>query len=118
MATKRKRTQARKAKGTRAAARRARKPAGARAKAGTRRVAEAAEDRAPGDEAREIFRSYDYDGSGSIDAGELARLLEALGMAPTEEDLAVALEVVDANHSGKISWPEFSAWWRAQATVR
>jgi Ca2+-binding EF-hand superfamily protein len=78
----------------------------------------AAEDRPPRDEVREIFRSYDRDGSGSIDAAELARLLEALGMAPTEEDLAVALEVVDANHGGNVSWPEFSAWWRAQATVR
>ena len=116
MATKGKRTKARKAGGTRTAARRARKPA--RPRAATPRVAPAADDQAPRDEVREIFRSYDYDGSGSIDAGELARLLEALGMAPSEEDLAVALDVVDANHSGKVSWSEFSAWWRAQATVR
>jgi Ca2+-binding EF-hand superfamily protein len=62
-------------------------------------------------EAFEIFRAYDRDNSGSIDRRELARLLEALGMAVTEDELAVAVDVVDANHSGKISWPEFRAWW-------
>lgn len=65
-------------------------------------------------EVREIFRAYDRDGSGSIDRSEFSRLLEALGMTPDEEELAVALDVVDANHSGKISWPEFYAWWTSR----
>ena len=63
------------------------------------------------DEVFEIFRTYDRDNSGSIDRREFARLLEALGMGITEEELAVAIDVVDQNHSGKISWPEFRAWW-------
>lgn len=63
------------------------------------------------EEVFEIFRVYDRDGSGSIDRQEFARLLEALGSAPSEDELAVALDVVDANHSGKISWHEFKAWW-------
>lgn len=63
------------------------------------------------EETFEIFKTYDRDGSGSIDRGEFARLLEALGSTPTEDELAVALEVVDANHSGRISWDEFKAWW-------
>jgi hypothetical protein len=63
------------------------------------------------EEVFEIFRVYDRDGSGSIDRQEFARLLEALGSAPSEDELAVALDVVDANHSGKISWDEFKAWW-------
>lgn len=71
-------------------------------------------DEAPRDEVLEIFRSYDRDGSGSIDRGELASLLEALGMAPSEEDVGIALEIVDRNRSGKVSWPEFSAWWRSR----
>jgi Ca2+-binding EF-hand superfamily protein len=62
----------------------------------------------------ELFRHYDRDGSGSMDAAELARLLEALGMSPSEEDLRVALDVVDRNRSGKISWSEFSAWWKGR----
>ncbi len=63
------------------------------------------------EEVFEIFKVYDRDGSGSIDRGEFARLLEALGSAPSEEELSVALDVVDSNHSGKISWDEFKAWW-------
>ena len=63
------------------------------------------------EEVFEIFRVYDRDGSGSIDRQEFSRLLEALGSSPSEDELAVALDVVDANHSGKISWDEFKAWW-------
>jgi hypothetical protein len=64
-------------------------------------------------EAFEVFKSFDRDGSGSIDRGEFARLLEALGQGITEEELNVALDVVDSNHSGRISWPEFLTWWTA-----
>jgi hypothetical protein len=66
------------------------------------------------EETFEIFKAYDRDGSGSIDRGEFSRLLEALGQAPSEDELAVALDVVDANHSGKISWDEFKAWWSSR----
>lgn len=62
----------------------------------------------------QLFKAYDADGSGSIDRAELATLLEALGQSPSEEELEVALDVVDANHSGKISWDEFRAWWSNQ----
>ena len=72
------------------------------------------EDRPARDEVLEIFRAYDRNHSGSIDRAELARLLEALGAAPTEEELQIAVEEIDRNRSGKISWPEFRDWWRAQ----
>ena len=62
----------------------------------------------------EIFKSFDRDNSGSIDKAELSRLLEALGQDVGEDELAVALEVIDANHSGRISWGEFKAWWSAR----
>lgn len=74
----------------------------------------AREERESKDEVLELFRHYDRNGSGSIDAAELARLLEALGAPPSEEELAIALDVVDRNRSGKISWSEFSAWWRGR----
>ncbi|MBL8918404.1 MAG: EF-hand domain-containing protein [Myxococcaceae bacterium] len=69
------------------------------------------EDEVEQDEVFEIFKVYDTDGSGSIDRAEFSRLLEALGQTPGEEELAIALDVVDANHSGRISWDEFKAWW-------
>lgn len=69
------------------------------------------EDEVEQDEVFEIFKVYDTDGSGSIDRAEFSRLLEALGQTPSEDELAIALDVVDANHSGRISWDEFKAWW-------
>jgi hypothetical protein len=66
------------------------------------------------DEAFEVFKSFDRDGSGSIDRRELARLLEALGQAISEEELEIALDAVDSNRSGRISWDEFKAWWSAR----
>lgn len=63
------------------------------------------------DETFEIFKSFDRDGSGSIDRAELARLLEALDQQLSEEDLEIALSVIDANGSGRVSWDEFKAWW-------
>lgn len=63
------------------------------------------------DETFEIFKTFDRDGSGSIDSAELSRLLEALGQRPDDDELAIALDVVDANRSGRISWDEFKAWW-------
>jgi EF-hand domain pair len=65
-------------------------------------------------ERREVFNHYDRDGSGTIERGEFARLLEALGAELTEEQLAAGLAEVDRNHSGRISWGEFSAWWEAR----
>jgi Ca2+-binding EF-hand superfamily protein len=72
------------------------------------------DDRPPRDEVLEIFRAYDRNHSGSIDRAELAALLEALGAAPSEEELQIAVEEIDRNGSGKISWQEFRDWWRAQ----
>lgn len=62
----------------------------------------------------EIFKSFDRDGSGSIDRTELSRLLEALDQPLEEEDLEIALSVIDSNGSGRVSWHEFKAWWSAR----
>ena len=72
---------------------------------------ELSEGEGEGDEVFEVFKTFDRDGSGSIDRAELSRLLEALGQDLPEEELAMALEVIDVNHSGRISWTEFKAWW-------
>ena len=71
------------------------------------------DDKEHGSEVFEIFRTYDRDHSGSINRGELAHLLEALGGGISEEELTIALGEIDANHSGKISWMEFKTWWVA-----
>lgn len=65
----------------------------------------------PEDEVVEIFQTYDRDGSGSIDSQEFARMLEALGQDLSDDELLIALDVVDTDASGRISWTEFKAWW-------
>lgn len=62
-------------------------------------------------DARPVFDRFDTDGSGAIDRKELARLLEALGRDPSDEDLEAIFAKVDANGSGRIAWKEFEAWW-------
>ena len=63
------------------------------------------------DEITEIFGHYDKDKSGSIDPTELLVLLRALGDEPTADDLAMALEALDLDHNGQISFAEFVTWW-------
>lgn len=62
-------------------------------------------------EIREIFDHYDRDGNGSIDRGELVKLLRALGSDADDDELAAAFEVLDADGSGDIDFDEFQAWW-------
>lgn len=62
-------------------------------------------------EIREIFAHFDKDKSHSIEAIELLAVLRALGDEPTAEELAMALEGLDTDHNGRISFDEFVAWW-------
>ena len=72
------------------------------------------EDAGPKDEVWEIFRRYDTDRNGYIDQRELSYVCEALGMSIGDDELAIAFDAIDTNRSGKISWDEFSAWWRSR----
>ncbi|MEE2828554.1 MAG: EF-hand domain-containing protein [Myxococcota bacterium] len=63
------------------------------------------------DEIRQTFEHFDRNGNGTIEVGELARLLEALGASPSAEELAAGLEALDGNRNGMIDFDEFVAWW-------
>lgn len=67
-----------------------------------------------GDELVDIFQRYDRDRTGFIERNEFARLLEALGQDTEEEMLAVALDVVDSERTGKVSFQNFKRWWTAR----
>eukprot|EP00979_Chaetoceros_neogracilis_P013992 scaffold4289_cov246-Chaetoceros_neogracile.AAC.4 len=56
---------------------------------------------------REAFLSFDKDRSGTIDVWELRQVLEALGQAPTEDELFQMISEVDENMSGSIDFGEF-----------
>jgi Ca2+-binding EF-hand superfamily protein len=58
------------------------------------------------------FARYDRDGSGDIDASELAVMLQDLGVEPSEERIRLAIDLLDVNGDGKVSFEEFGKWWR------
>lgn len=59
------------------------------------------------DNCREAFLAFDKDRSGTIDVWELRQVLEAMGQAPTEDELFTMISEVDENMSGSIDFGEF-----------
>jgi Ca2+-binding EF-hand superfamily protein len=62
----------------------------------------------PGDarlkEMREIFAMFDEDGSGSIDASELGRVLDAMGVRVGKAKLAEMIREVDTPGGESSGW--------------
>ena len=62
----------------------------------------------PGDaqlkEMREIFAMFDEDGSGSIDASELGRVLDAMGVSVSKARLAQMISEVDTPGGESSGW--------------
>eukprot|EP00759_Apiculatamorpha_spiralis_P053719 PhF_6_TR6326/c0_g1_i1/m.9585 len=58
-----------------------------------------------------VFRRYDKDGNGKIDAEEvhtlISDLIAATGMTMTDEDLKEFLSLIDADEDGRINLEEF-----------
>jgi len=66
------------------------------------------------DERRRIkikFDEADADGSGELDASELAAFCESLGTKLSPEELEAALLILDESGDGNISYEEFAEWW-------
>jgi len=54
-----------------------------------------------------VFRTFDLDGSGGIDAQELALLLAAMGQGASQQQVTKVLSSVTLNKFGEIEWPAF-----------
>jgi len=59
------------------------------------------------DEFREAFDSFDTDGGGSIDTGELESVLKSLGQEASKEELDALIKIADTDGSGDIDFLEF-----------
>ena len=59
------------------------------------------------EQVREAFDIIDADGNGGLDIKELRRVLEQLGLNPTDQDLKGVLEICDTDNSGFIEYDEF-----------
>ena len=60
---------------------------------------------------RIMFDKYDRDRSGYIDTVELFGLCRELGKSLSEEEMSMAMRVLDTNGDGRVSYEEFFAWW-------
>jgi calmodulin len=61
-------------------------------------------------ELRKAFAKYDKDGSGSIDAKELAALAEDLAEPLSEEEIDEGMKSMDSSGNGMIEFEEFVNW--------
>ena len=65
-------------------------------------------------DARTLFDELDRDGSGALDINEVAELCKRLGKSLNKKEVDAALEAMDADGSGEISFEEFQPWWEVE----
>jgi len=66
---------------------------------------------------RVVFKKYDKDHSGSIDASELRAVMDDLGIELDDEQADRVYRAVDKDNSGQIDIEEFAAWWHDRNSV-
>lgn len=57
-----------------------------------------------------MFNKFDTDKSGFIDDSEFAKLAFSLGYALSDEEVTLAVKVLDTDGTGHISLQEFKKW--------
>lgn len=55
----------------------------------------------------QVFREFDFDGSGTLDVQELGAALNFMGQGFTEEQLKQIIDTVDQNKTGVVTWVGF-----------
>eukprot|EP00127_Corallochytrium_limacisporum_P006575 Clim_evm4s231 gene=Clim_evmTU4s231 len=61
-----------------------------------------------------VFRKYDRDKDGSIDAKELDDMCYDMGTPLNPDEIAYVFTQLDKDKSGKIDYDEFKAFWRTK----
>lgn len=68
-------------------------------------------------EIRELFDEVDTDGSGEVDATEVAQLVQNLGIKMNSSELQDAMAKMDSDGSGEVEFEEFYHWWMSPSTI-
>ena len=63
-----------------------------------------------GFECAQLFDQFDVDKSGTINAGEFRLLMENFGIEVTKNELKKAMNNLDTDGGGTISFDEFQIW--------
>lgn len=59
------------------------------------------------EEIKQVFGEFDADNSGHIDASEIRKVCEKLGVEVSQSDIDDLIKSADDNGDGKISYDEF-----------
>ena len=62
---------------------------------------------------RYLFRSYDKDGSGFLEKADIEATFADYGQDMSEEEIARAMSLMDADNDGKINYEEFLKYYAA-----
>jgi len=65
--------------------------------------------------AREVFQTFDADGSGTIGAEELGDMLSALDIDASDEEAAALFRYLDGDGTGGVTFDEFLPWYSEAA---
>lgn len=60
---------------------------------------------------KDVFRSFDKDGNGTIDRDEIAAAIGDLGVKLDDKALEQMFLELDGNKDNKVSFDEFARWW-------
>ena len=56
---------------------------------------------------REIFNLIDLDGGGTLDAEEMMKMMDMLGMMAMEDEVKELIEQIDSSGEGEVSFADF-----------
>ncbi|CAI2374083.1 unnamed protein product [Moneuplotes crassus] len=59
------------------------------------------------DQLREVFNTFDRDGNGSIDAEEIQKVIQELGLDAKSSEIENLISEADKDGNGKIEFDEF-----------
>lgn len=60
------------------------------------------------------FGQYDLDDNGRLDSTEFVKMLQSLGTDVSKDEADAAMEVMDTNKDGYITFDEFAKWWSSR----
>jgi len=58
-----------------------------------------------------VFSKYDHNHDGSVEIAELRAICMEMGALLSEEELRMAIHILDQDGNGKIEFEEFRRWW-------
>jgi calmodulin len=83
-----------------------------------KRVISRLEKGTPAAQLRELWSTFDEDGSGTLEREEVADVIAAaFERTPSHEELDMAMAEMDEDGSGEVDFEEFSVWWNKQRGV-